>query len=127
MIAILFGDHSVYVIFESYFMYVPYISLYELGLNLRLSCFIPLERRGLYRLSPFPSLSVKILNAEFAVKLIITTNFEVLVFSCCWKCLQHQLCFVSSRTFYNFGHHPIQNPYSATAHDECIKVFCVNI
>ena len=34
----------------------------------------------LYRLSPFPSLSVKILNAEFAAKLIITTNFEFIVF-----------------------------------------------
>ena len=52
--------------------------------------------------SPFPSLWLE-LNAEFAVKLIITTNFEVLVFSCCWNCLQHQPCFVSNRTFYNFG------------------------
>ena len=54
-----------------------------------------------YRLSPFPSLSVKILNAEIAAKLIITTNFEFIVFSCCWKCPQHQLCFQSIRILHH--------------------------
>ena len=125
---IFYATHSLLCPMLMYrYLHIVRIGLLYWALNLRLSCFIPLERGGLYRLSPFPSLSVKILNAEFAAKLIITTNFEFIVFSCCWKCPQHQLCFQSIRILHLCASLLINSESSSTAHESSTKVKCTEI
>ena len=98
---------------------------------LRLSCCIPLERGGLYRLSPFPvsqSPFTVVLNAEFAHYLIITTNFQFIVFSCCWKCPQHQLCCQSIRIILHLCASLLINSESSSiAHESSTKVKCTEI
>ena len=83
---------------------------------------------NVYRLSPFPvsqSPFTFVLNAEFAQYLIITTNFEFIVFSCCWKCPQHQLCCQSIRIILHLCASLLINSESSSiAHESSTKVNC---
>ena len=86
---------------------------------------------NVYRLSPFPvsqSPFTFVLNAEFAQYLIITTNFEFIVFSCCWKCPQHQLCCQSIRIILHLCASLLINSESSSiAHESSTKVKCTEI
>ena len=114
-------SHSLLRAFYVLSLHIVSIVWNGLWLHLRLSCCIPLERGGMYRLSPFPSLSATFYN--ILLRGICTPNVYFLLCFSAWRS-----CLISIGIKLNYSKSTtlcsttsIQNPTNP-AHESSIKV-----